>query len=131
MEPLIADITFSAEAIGIIGVMGTGLITAIALLFKLLMASKDRALDEMTTERNSYKQMAEEAIANGEKFVSDSLAKCGQPDFEPMAPVVPEHSSPVTRQQQDVAELQTLRARLVASTLAMKLPPRLNGNPPP
>jgi hypothetical protein len=113
----------------IIGVMGGGLISTIALLFKLLMASKDKQLVDMTSARDSFKEIAEESVSNVEQVVNRIRQEKGLPEFKPLKPVVPEHASPVSRAQKDTAELQTLRAKLVAATLSLDLPPRATSRP--
>jgi hypothetical protein len=80
----------------------------------------DQTLKNMTDERNSYKELAHEATKNLEL----AAAASGSPLPAPVAPVIPEHSSPSSQRQRDTAELQTMRARLVAATLHLGLPPR-------
>src|SRR5678816_2719478 len=121
---LIADVSFSTEAMAIIGAMGTGLVGTIAMLFKQLMASKEKQLVDMTSARDSFKEMANESVSNLEVIANRGREQRGEPPFKLIAPVVPEHQSPVKEAQKQTAELQSLRARLVAATLNLELPAR-------
>ncbi len=118
---LIAELT--AVDLGYIA----SLSAAVALVFKLLMRSKDEQLAEMTSQRNSYRQMAYESTAHLETLARRKRDKDGKPPVEPLLPIVPEHDSPTTRKQLDAADLQTARAKLTAATLALELPARAPG----
>lgn len=120
----LADVSFSTESMVVVGTLLAALTGAVSLLFRQLIATKDDALKAMTSQRDSYREMADEAIKNLEKAVNDGLKLSGRPPFAVVPPVVPEHSSPTTERQQDVADMQTMRARLVAATLALRLPAR-------
>lgn len=76
----------------------------------------------LQSDRDSYRQMADEAVSRLEDAVRQSAGVT--PPAPPLAAVVPEHNSPVTPEQQAEADRQTMRARLVASTLALGLPAR-------
>jgi Flp pilus assembly protein TadB len=113
---------------------------AVATVFKLLMASKDAQLaaqatqyearlKDLDSQRKSYKEIAEEAVLIVESKVNQRLDAAGHPATKVLASVVPEHSSPVSVEQQATADLQTLRARITAATLASDLPPREAGRP--
>jgi hypothetical protein len=71
-------------------------------------------------DRESYHQMATEAIATLERVAGHTAAADAVPD---LAPVVPEHHSLSTEQQVETARIATLRARLVAAKLEMGVPP--------
>jgi hypothetical protein len=86
-------------------------------------ATAHRAADE-TADSVAYRQIADEAVANLEASINQTREERGEPPLATLAPVVPEHSSPTTAHQREAADLATLRARLVASTLALGLPPR-------
>jgi len=72
----------------------------------------------------SLKEIATEAVTNLELARDVKLQAEGRSKPAPVAPVIPEHNSPTTRRQRQTAELQTLRARLVAATLGLDLPAR-------
>ncbi len=126
---MLGDVSFTTEGIVVIGGLLGALVTAVVFLFKLYDKSKDRQINDLISERNSYREMAAEAVAAVESNVNELRTLRGQPRFVPIAPVVPEHNSPVTPAQQDTADLQTIRARLTAATLALGLPAREAGQP--
>lgn len=92
---------------------------------KALRAADDeiRRTADLLAERNSYRDMATEAIQKLEIAVNQERETAGDAPFVPLAPVVPEHSSPVTPLQAETAAIATLRSRLVAATLALGLEP--------
>lgn len=114
---LLADVTLSTEAVVVIGVLLSGLAAAVGTVFKLLMAAKDDLL-------KSYKDVAAEAVDNLEAAHKAYAQRHGKHVPEPLAAVIPEHSSPPKQKQIDTADLQTLRARLTAATLGLELPAR-------
>lgn len=135
---LFAEVTFSTEAIVAVGGLLGALAGAIGYIFRLLMQSKDAqiAAAEAATKlrdeesaKKSYKEIAEEAVAMAELRVNRERRASGYESTRVVAPVVPEHSSPVTTEQQKTADLQTLRARVTAATLALGLPAREPGAP--
>lgn len=75
----------------------------------------------------SYKEMAEEAVANLE---AAGAAHSPHTPLPPLAAVLPEHSSPTTAQQRETAEIATMRARLVAANLALGIEPEHEGDEP-
>lgn len=117
---MFADVTFTTEGMVVIGGLLATLVGAIVYLDKQRMAAKDERLAEM----KSYKEIANEAVLALEAKVNEERAAKGQNLTKIIAPVVPEHSSPVTMQQQDTADLQTIRARITAASLELGLPPR-------
>lgn len=90
----------------------------------LAVAEEYRRLAALQADRDSYKDMASEAIASLSLVASRARDERGEAPIAPLAPVVPEHSSPVTPEQREAAEVATLRADLTASTLDLGLPPR-------
>lgn len=115
----LADITFSTEAIAVIGVLLGGLCSAVVVVFKLLMRAKDHQLLDLIAQRKSYKEIAADSVRALEQVANRIRGEQGMPPLTIIAPVVPEHSSPVSEMQKEVAELQTLRARCVAATLSI------------
>jgi hypothetical protein len=79
--------------------------------------AESRREAEVLADRDSYRQMAEEAIGRLEQAIKDGVP-AGQIVLPVLAPVVPEHSSPSTPEQRAVAARQTMRARLVAATVS-------------
>lgn len=128
---LLADVTLSTEGLLIIGTLVTALAGAVGGLFKMLMVSHERELKDVKESRQSYKAMADEAT---DKLVAVSVRQArseGRTMPAALAAVVPEHSSPTTERQQDVADQQTIRAKLVAASLSLGLPAREAGEPAP
>lgn len=117
--------------------IATALAGAVVAIFWLLLSAKDKTLElyikqsseymeKQESHKKSLKEIAEEAV----KMMEDKQDKqSGKTRPKKLAPVVPEHNSPVTKEQQETADLQTLRARLTAVTLAEGLPPRESGPP--
>jgi hypothetical protein len=87
---------------------------------------------DVLADRDSYRQMAEEAIARFEQAIKAGVPP-GHICVPVLAAVVPEHSSPATPEQIATAARQTMRARLVAAADAAGQEPResLPEPPPP
>jgi hypothetical protein len=119
------DVTFSGTALLIIGGLLTTLTGVIATLFRMLMSSKDAQLVSMTSERDSYKEIADDAVGTLEARVNMEREHRGEAPFKAIAPVIPEHNSPTTQKQVNTAHLATLRARFTAATMALGFPPRV------
>ncbi len=111
---ILADVVFSTEALAIVGAMTAALAGTIGVLFRLIVKSHASEKRDLVAQRESYRGMARDAMKHLEFSVNRDLASKGLPPFTVIAPVVPEHQSPATAQQQEVAALATLRARLVA-----------------
>lgn len=104
---IIADVTFSTEGMVVI----TGLIGSLAgvvgYLFRLLYAG-------MMADRDSWRQMYFKAMEFTELLATQNRALAGRPAPPQIAAVVPEQSSPPTRQQIQTADIATERAKLAA-----------------
>lgn len=83
-----------------------------------------RQLNEKENETKSYKEISIEVTRHIETLANAKRAAEGKPPFKPVAPVVAEHSSPMTDEQKRAAELQTIRAQVVAASLILDLPAR-------
>lgn len=95
-----------------------GMIAALAAAW---VAIREIALRKTAESKaKSYEEIGTEAVGHLESLAP----KKAQKPVKPLARVVPEHNSPTSMSQKDVADLQTLRARLVAATLELGLPPR-------
>jgi hypothetical protein len=116
---LIADIIFSTEALGVVGTLVAALSGVISYLFHHISKSNSREIRALTSERESYKGIARDALKHLESLINRDLAAKGAPPLILIAPVIPEHQSPSTPDQQEVAQLATLRARLVAAQLSL------------
>ncbi len=117
-----SDVSFTGESIVVVTALVVALVGAIGMLFKLLMAAKDQQLKDMTNQRNSYRDIATEAVAILDAVAARESIRTGTERLPGIAPVLPEHSSPSSILQRDVASLQTLRARLVALHLELGMP---------
>jgi hypothetical protein len=124
-----ADVTFTDQGMIVIGGLVSALTGAVVFMFRQLNEANDQRLRDRTSERDSYKEIANEAMAALERRVNENLHTAGKQPFTAIAPVVPEHNSPVSEKQQQTADLQTLRARLTAATLALGMPARESGVP--
>jgi len=112
---MLADVVFSTEAMGVVGVLLAALAGTVGYLFKHIAGSNLREIRALTAERESYKGIARDALKHLESVINRDLASRGSPPFVAIAPVIPEHQSPSTPDQQERAMMATLRARLVAA----------------
>lgn len=126
---MLADITISTEAMVVISAIVVSLTGAVTYLFTTIISNYDKQLEFLKSDKKSWQEMAQELGINIEKAVNRKRALEGLPPFRNLEPIVPEHSSPVTVQQQSTADIGTMRARLVAAAKELNLPPRLA--PPP
>lgn len=84
--------------------------------------------DPVTAEHlASYRQMADEAIARLEQAAAVYRREHGEAAMPTMADVLPEHQSPITDAARKIADIATLRARLVAAALGLRQRPRPPG----
>jgi len=116
---MVADVTLSTEAVVAIGALLSGLALAVSALFKMLIASKDSQLAEERTQRKAYQDIAEDAVDVLDRRATVHVEETGQPPVVPVAPVLPEHSSPVSDKQLAASEFATTRAKLTAAKLAL------------
>jgi hypothetical protein len=107
-------IALIAGAPGVIAAMVAGYIAVI----KSNLAARERS------RAQSFREISHEAVAAVETVAKMTSVNPDVPLVPAIAAVVPEHNSPTTVKQVEDAELQTLRARLVAATLATGLPAR-------
>lgn len=133
---VLADVTFSDAGLGIIGVLLASLAGAFTKVGLLLLKAKDDRLaadaerhkGELAAAQSrakSYEEIGLESIRNLEAAAREKRRSEGRPMPVPVAPVVAEHGSPTTQEALETAKLQTIRARLVAATHALDLPPRV------
>lgn len=94
-----------------------GVCAAVPALFLALMKAHASALADLTDQRNTYKAIADRAVARLEEEATERHRREGAVPSLVIAPVLPEHASPVTPRQQETADIATLRARLVAAEL--------------
>jgi hypothetical protein len=144
-----AEVSFSTtEVIGLISSVVVAMAVAIGFVFKLLVknydtqvASKDKDFERMVADKD--KQLADQKSGYERQLVDErsrslswkkiagnavSIAESGIPSEKrvaQLAAVVGEANSPMTDKEKEDAELQTVRARLVAVTLAAGLPARV------
>lgn len=122
---MFADISFSTEAIFVIGVLLSAVAAALGLVFKLLMASKDKQIEEQAGLAKTYRGIAEEAVKSETEMVNWYRQKYeGKPPLPTVVPVVPEGNSPPTKEQRDAAHLATMRAQMAMIKLETGQEPR-------
>jgi hypothetical protein len=121
---MIAEISFSTEEVVIIGTLLATVTGATSYIFKLLIDNYASRLAEKESQLQNWKQIASEAVVNLHKVAKEKRASEGMPPYVPLVPVVPEHNSPATMRELETAELQTVRASLVAATKDLGLEPR-------
>lgn len=145
MTMILAEITISTEAMVVVGGVCAFLASGITFLFMMLTGNRtaelaslkesyERQLTSLTSDRNSWREMSEESVNRLDQAVAAHRKASHKPGpaVKPLAKIIPEHSSPITPQQQETADIATVRARLVAATLALglearKAPPPANG----
>jgi hypothetical protein len=132
---LLGEISFTNEGAAVIGILMSALAGAIGILWKKndaghereltdVKLQRDKELADMKAQRDSYKEIGHEAVTNL-GLVRALHPEAIVPTMIPrLVPVIPEHNSPTTQVQRDAAELQTMRAQLVAETLRLGLPAR-------
>jgi hypothetical protein len=132
---IFAGFNIETEEVVAFGALLSALAAAIAYLFKALLALEKekssqtiKALDErvsvLSSRVTSFEQISMEALRILDDVASKTLGEDRKPLLQIVAPVVPEHSSPPTREEIDTARLATARARLTAASLALDIPPR-------
>lgn len=93
------------------------------------LAQKDDRIRYLEQRGDSLRGIADTALDALEDAAKKKLADEGKPAVVPVAAVIAERRSPVTKEEKEAAELATSRARLVAASLALDLPPREPGVP--
>lgn len=136
MPPLFADVSFSTESLAVVTTLVVALVGGIVAMFKMLlaakdthMAAKDARIKEIQEDRDSYKNIADDALASLETMVNKERKRSGRTDFTKLAPVVPEQNSPISLKQRSDAKVATARARLVAAKLDLGLHARQEDDP--
>lgn len=137
-----ALIVAAAEATGGITIGGPWVLaamggagTVIAVLFKLLIASKDKELQTVIAQtedekkeleglKKSYQEIATEALKSATEAANYYREKEGKPPVALLAPVVSEAHSPSTARQRENALIATMRANMAAVKLATGQLPR-------
>lgn len=129
-----------AEAVQVDSVTGLGLLagsgTVIAILFKLLIASKDREFAVLMREKDqqllqqeglkkSYQEIATEAVKSATETTNYYRHQEGKPPLIAVAPVIPESHSPPSPKQQEDAKIQSLRAEMAAIKIVTGQPARV------
>lgn len=106
------------------------LVAAIGVLFRLVIKGYTDQLEDKDTEIVSLRSILKASLFATEVATNKLLALQDKPAIVPVAPVVAEHSSPTTPAQAKTADLATMRARVVASFVALDLPPIETEMPP-
>lgn len=129
-----------AETVQIDSITGGGIIvcllSAIGVLFKLLIASekekfavimreKDAQLLQQEGLKKSYQEIATEAVKSATETTNYYRSKEGKPPLISVAPVIPESHSPPTLKQQEDARIQSMRAEMAAIKVMTGQPARV------
>jgi hypothetical protein len=123
-RPSIAVVEFTTESMAVITVLLTSVTGALVVVWKLLLAAKESQIARLDADLASWKQMALESQDVLDVLRNRERVKAGKPPMPALAPVVPESSSPPTKEQIAAGEVATARARLTAATLEFGLPVR-------
>lgn len=105
---MLADITLSTETTVVVGALLSALVVAIGVLYRAFTV-------ELLSERDSWRGMAKDAIEKYEQAIAAGKIKSVRQKVPDLAPVVGEHSSPLTKKQIESADMATWRARLTAA----------------
>lgn len=98
---------------------------AVTILLVWVRATTQNANERTIIERRRadvFELMSRQAIHALEIAADQKRKATGIPNPPRVAPVQPEHHSDVTQQQQDVADLGTLRARYAAAICVLGIP---------
>ena len=118
--PTFAEVNISTEGVVVIGVLLAALSSAVGVLFKLAIKTKDEQLAV-------WKSLAGEAISVTEVAADRERRRKGLGPAVRKADVEPESNSPPTEKQQETADAATQRARLVAARLDLGVKARRPG----
>lgn len=110
VRPPVAE-TSLGELVGILAPAFVILGGVVGYLFKLYV-------DELRSQRDSWKKLAEEGLNIGSEVVANGLRAKGMPVVEQLEKVKPEHNSPSSPKQKEAADLATANAKFVAMVLA-------------
>lgn len=103
----------------------TALAGTIGLMFKLLMASHEKALKDQESIKIAYRDMAAESIKSAKETADFYRQKYeSKAPIILAAPVISESHSASTKFQREAAQVATMRASLAAIKLAMGQSPR-------
>lgn len=97
--------------------------------YRIKMKELQNQLAWESSQKNAYKSMTKDAIGYLETNVNERLINANKPPLAVVVDVVAEYQSPVKKEDQDVADLQSARKRLVAVQLALGVPAREIGVP--
>ena len=118
------DVHFGTAELAVVTALLGAVATALTVIFKLLMAAKDQALIDCKAERDNYKSVAIDANRVLQVSLEKLRASEGTAPVHPLAPVKPEHQSPVTPREATTADQATLRAAVTAAALELGVPGR-------
>ena len=104
--------------------LATSIATMVSVYFMTKLNAQIKANEELQKRKDSSDDIAKEAVQSAHDVANYVLKKEGKQPLIPLAPVIPESSSPSTEQQRDDARIQTHRASLAAIRLAFGLAPR-------
>jgi len=89
----------------------------------------DVRIKDLEDKYHSQQEISLQAVTLLEDKVNTKLVAAGKKPFIPIANVIAERHSPVTKEAQETADITSLRARLTAAALALDIPPREPGVP--
>lgn len=118
------DVHFGGGELTVIGTLLVAVTGALTVIFKLLIAAKDSALADAKATAENYKSVANDAVRIMQAALVKQKEAEGQVGVRQLAPVQPEHQSPVTPAEAVTAHQATLRAAVTAGALQLGVPPR-------
>ena len=116
---MLAVIEFSAEGLVVIAALMGALAAALVAVFKLYDASRQAQIEDMRQQREGYRKGYERTVALLEAAAQKQVRARGGTPIPKLAPVLPEHGSPVSEAQQAAADLGTLKAREAVAALIL------------
>ncbi len=97
-----------------------GALMLVPVCFLVLLLLVRITYQAQAAQQAIWKAIAQGAVLALEQTVNRYRLYAGDTPLQPIAPVVPEHNSPISQFQQETAVMATWRARLVAAELAAK-----------
>jgi hypothetical protein len=118
------DVTFSPAVLAIVTTLLGVLCTAIGVLWRTTVYTQKVLVDELQDrlsavirDRDAYRDIAEEAMTALDSMRARARGRFNEDDFDHIPRHPPEHHSLSTRNQDEHAEVMTLRKRLIAAQL--------------
>ncbi len=118
------DVHFGTGEIAVITTLLGAVVAALTAIFRLLMAAKDAQIADLVARLKNSDSVGGDAVRMMQIAMEQKRAAEGMPSIKPLAPVIPEHQSPVTEAEEATARQATRRAEVTAAALELGVPGR-------